>query len=181
MANKTLKPSDFVGLSTIGSILLKSEAETVAQNIMKVLSRTGNEWRELIWDEYKTERLKDGNFTDGEQRYFTQALPYCKNADTATLFCKGWAKAESKTPKTMGEQPPSNKSLLEQLEKDIENNIQYKEQIGYNGSSAFIQSNHKSVPKKRKIWKDAITSEIAKKYWYARFQNLNFNKTQDND
>jgi hypothetical protein len=86
---KTLKPSDFT-IHPYSSILKKSEAETIAVNIMVILKRTGNAFRPLSYDEYKAERLKDGNYTDAEEYYFKQVIPYCKNADTAQLFCPKW-------------------------------------------------------------------------------------------
>ena len=58
-----------------------------------------------------------------------------------------------------------NKQIKEELVSDISNSIKFKENIGFNGSSVFIESNHKSVPKKRKEWEKAITSDIAEKYW----------------
>lgn len=62
----------------------------------------------------------------------------------------------------------SNKELLINLENELNNIFKPKIDVGYN----HIQDNTKSCFKKRKIWKDAITSEIAKKYWYEKFKNL---------
>ena len=59
-------PSDFK-VFPWSSVSKNSETETIAQNIMIILSRTGNEFRELSWDEYKEERLKDGGFSDRER------------------------------------------------------------------------------------------------------------------
>lgn len=84
-----LKPSDFC-THPWSSVLQNSESETVAGNIMCILKRTGNKFRELPWDEYKTERLKDGNFTDGEHCLFDKVIDYCKSPDTAKLFCPDW-------------------------------------------------------------------------------------------
>ena len=86
---KTLKPSNFTN-NPMDSVFRKSEAETIAVNIMVILKRTGNAFRPLSYDEYKAERLKDGNYTDAEEYYFKQVIPYCKNADTAQLFCPKW-------------------------------------------------------------------------------------------
>lgn len=72
------------------SIVKNSESETIACNIMAILYRTGNTFRELTWDEYKEERLKDGNFTESEKSYFDKVISYCKSADTAKLFSKSW-------------------------------------------------------------------------------------------
>jgi hypothetical protein len=86
---KELKPSDFTEFPC-SSVLQKSEAETVAQNIMKILKRTGDEFRPLSKEEYIDQREIDGNFSRGELSYFDQVIDYCKNADTAQLFSKVW-------------------------------------------------------------------------------------------
>ena len=86
-----MKPSDFTSYPW-GSVTMNSEAETVATNIMTILSRTGDEFRKLTWEEYKQEREKDGNFSTCERSYFEEVLPYCKSADTAKLFSKEWDK-----------------------------------------------------------------------------------------
>lgn len=83
------KPSNFTKYPW-NSALKTAESEIVAQNIMKILERTGNTWRELSWIEYKKERLKDGNFSDREKEYFKQVINYCINPDTAVLFSKEW-------------------------------------------------------------------------------------------
>ena len=84
------KPSDFTN-DPMGSVLQKSEAETIAQNIMVILKRTGKEFRELSFEEYKREREKDGDFHIIEKKYFEQIIGYCKSPDTAKLFSKRWA------------------------------------------------------------------------------------------
>lgn len=72
------------------SVLAKSEYETIAQNIMVILSRTGDKFRPLSWKEYKKERLKDKDFTESEKQYFDKVIDYCKSEDTANLFCPSW-------------------------------------------------------------------------------------------
>ncbi len=84
------KPSEFT-YKPWNSVLQKSEAETVAANIMVILKRTGDVFRDLTYDEYKAERLKDGDYSDKEQQYFEKVIPFCKSADTAVLFSKAWA------------------------------------------------------------------------------------------
>lgn len=91
-ATATPLPSNFLS-NPIGSVLRKSEHETIARNIMVILERTGNTFRELTWEEYKTERKKDKNFSEGEKSYFNDVIIYCKSADTAKCFCKDWYKA----------------------------------------------------------------------------------------
>ncbi len=87
----SMKPSDFSSIDPMGSVLQKSEHETIAQNIMVILKRTGDKFRELSWDQYATERKKDGNFSDGEKKYFEEVIGYCKSPDTAKLFSPAWA------------------------------------------------------------------------------------------
>jgi len=89
--NTQITPSNFTS-HPFGSILQHSESETIATNIMKILSITGNTFRELTYDEYKSERLKDGNFSEREKGYFDKVISYCKSPDSANLFCKDWYK-----------------------------------------------------------------------------------------
>lgn len=62
-----MKPSFFSSKYPWDSVFGKSECETIAQNIMKILQRTGDEFRTLSFEEYKDERLKDGNFSERER------------------------------------------------------------------------------------------------------------------
>jgi hypothetical protein len=75
----------------MGSIARKSEAETVAQNIMKILARNGNSFRLLSWEEYVNERQKDGNFSEKERPFFVEVVRYCATAQEAAAFCPAWA------------------------------------------------------------------------------------------
>ena len=67
-----------------------SESETIAMNIIQILSRTGDTWRVLTWDEYKEERLKDGGFSEIESGYFDAVVEYTVSESAARTFCKGW-------------------------------------------------------------------------------------------
>lgn len=86
-----MKPSDFVKVSNMGSIFQNHEAEVVAANVMKILSRTGDNFRLMSWTEYRTEREKDGDFTTREQRFFEDVAEYCANSHGAAAFAPGWA------------------------------------------------------------------------------------------
>ncbi len=86
-----MKPSDFLS-HPMDSVSRKSEAETVARNIMVILSKTGNTFRPFGWDEYRRERLKDGNFSQEEQLYFDQVIGFCQSNLTAQLFSPEWEK-----------------------------------------------------------------------------------------
>ena len=84
-----MKPKNFC-IYPWSSVAKKSEAEVVARNIMSILARTGNEFRKLSYEEYESERLKDGNYSEMEKEYFEQVIDFCKNEDTARLFSKTW-------------------------------------------------------------------------------------------
>lgn len=85
----TLKPKDF-NTFPWGSVKGTSEHETVAQNIMAILQRTGNKFRHLSWEEYKEERIKDGNFSEREKGYFLDVYDFCVSPQTAVLFSPTW-------------------------------------------------------------------------------------------
>ncbi len=84
------KPSDFTN-HPFGSLFRNTETEVIAVNIMKILKRTGDTFRTLTFDEYKKERQKDKNFTEGEKEYFHKVKSYCKSADTAKLLSEAWS------------------------------------------------------------------------------------------
>ena len=90
MKTKQLKPSDFSSIYPWSSALQDAHSETVACNIMKILKRTGDEFRKLDWEEYKKERIKDGGFSEKEKSHFDKAVPYCEAAMTARLFSPEW-------------------------------------------------------------------------------------------
>ena len=68
----------------------QSEYETIAQNVMVILKRTGDEFRPLTFEEYKEERMKDENFSEKERAYFDEVIKFCVSAETAILFSKAW-------------------------------------------------------------------------------------------
>ena len=84
-------PKDFRG-HPYDSVLQKMEAEIVARNIMVILARTGNVFRELTWGEYKAERTKDGELGGlwKEKLYFGKVLPYCVSPEMAVKFSLHW-------------------------------------------------------------------------------------------
>jgi len=90
--NTMKQPSDFKD-HPYSSTKQNHEAEVVARNIMVILARTGDEWRELSWAEYKAARLEDGNFTGAEGSLFNQVIGFCKSVDTAVLFSPKWKDA----------------------------------------------------------------------------------------
>lgn len=84
-------PSDF-RVHPWASVFLKSECETIARNIMAILSRTGNAWRLLSYDEYVLERKKDGNFSTIEEKYFEMVVEYTHSPESAKMFSPTWKK-----------------------------------------------------------------------------------------
>ena len=92
-----MQPSDFTAFP-LGSVLDKCEAEVIAIKIMKILSRTGNTFRKLTFEEYRKEREKDGNFEEMlEYMYFKRVWPYCKSAEDAMAFSKVWKNAANQS------------------------------------------------------------------------------------
>jgi hypothetical protein len=83
------KPSDFMSFPSC-SEEQNYESEMIAYNIMVILKRTGNTFRDLTWEEYKTERLKDKDFSEKEKPIFNKIIKYCKTADTAKKFSPHW-------------------------------------------------------------------------------------------
>lgn len=88
-------PSDFITYPW-DSVFRNSECETVALNIMKILSRTGNMWRTLSWEEYLDERVKDGGgntystFAGYESDFFKKVLEYTTSENAARKFSNQW-------------------------------------------------------------------------------------------
>jgi hypothetical protein len=84
-----MKPSNYMK-HPYDSVFQNNESETIARNIMVILARTGNTWRDLTWDEYATERQKDGGSVLYEYSLFNKVIGYCKSPDTAKLFSPAW-------------------------------------------------------------------------------------------
>lgn len=87
-----MKPSNFTSYPW-SSVFQNSETETIAQNIMVILKRTGDNFRELSWEEYEAERKKDGGFSVRENGYFESAQPYTVSAEKAATFSRIWAES----------------------------------------------------------------------------------------
>ena len=86
-SNFTIFPSD--------SVLRNYESEKIAHNIMVILARTGNTFRDLTWWEYRAERQADGHFTESERIYFDRVIGYCHSQETAILFSSVWAEVSN--------------------------------------------------------------------------------------
>ena len=82
-------PSDFMK-HPYDSIFQNNEAETILRNIMVILKRTGNIWRELSFEEYKSERNKDGGWSDAEEGIFEKVVKYSYSELMAWKFSKNW-------------------------------------------------------------------------------------------
>lgn len=92
-----MKPSEFNSFP-FSSVMHNTECEIVAQNIMVILGRTGDTFRELSWKEYEAERMNDEDFSSVEAEYFDKVIEYFKSEDTAKLFSTVWKEsAEEKS------------------------------------------------------------------------------------
>ena len=100
--NTNMPPSVFMGFPW-NSLCQKTESEVVAGNIMVIRDRLGK-WQ-LTWDEYASERNKDGGFSDKEQCFFDEVIKMIPDSIGAISFSPSWANAareyvSSKTTKT---------------------------------------------------------------------------------
>lgn len=86
-----MTPRDFMRIDPMDSVAQNSDAEDVARNIMVILARTGNVWRNLSWEEYESERAVDGKFAARRERhYFNHVIDYCESEQTARVFSPAW-------------------------------------------------------------------------------------------
>jgi hypothetical protein len=86
----TKRPGDFT-TTPWNSVFRNAESEIIAMNIMVILKRTGNTFRELTYDEYEAERKKDGNYSTKERVYFDKVIGYCKSPENAAIFSPNWS------------------------------------------------------------------------------------------
>jgi len=84
-----MKPSNCL-THPYDSVFENHETEEVARNIMVILSRTGDSFRRLSWEEYETHRVKDGNFSQTEKRYFERIVGMCASEESARAFSEAW-------------------------------------------------------------------------------------------
>lgn len=84
-----MNPSNFLK-HPYDSVFENMECEIVAHNIMAILARTGDTWRDLSLSEYEEERTKDGGLSYKEAALFNKVQPYCVSQQTAYLFSKNW-------------------------------------------------------------------------------------------
>ena len=75
------------------SVVQQSEAEQVAINILVILRRTCDTWRDLSLEEYKANRLKDGGFSEREEGLFKTVYPLVCSVEKARKFAPAWANA----------------------------------------------------------------------------------------
>lgn len=73
-----------------GSVIQNMESEIVAQNILKILNRTKGMFRTLSWEEYETERLKDGKLFFQEDKCFLRVVDYTTSKEKCETFSKNW-------------------------------------------------------------------------------------------
>lgn len=121
-----MKPSLFIEYPW-DSTLQNMESEKIAKNIMNILSRTGNIFRELTWDEYKLERLKDAKFSEAEKYYFEKVITYCANEERAMLFSPIWRDAYIEELKRLTFKKYSREEVVDLINKalgDINSTIQ---------------------------------------------------------
>ena len=86
-------PKDYIG-KYWDSVFQNIQTEIVWNNIILILSRTGDYWRTLTWEEYKNERINDAptdksGFCEFQEKpLFAKALPYTSSEKAASDFTK---------------------------------------------------------------------------------------------
>lgn len=125
---KTEKSKDSLPINFLtrpdNSVLQKCEAEIIAQNIMVILDRTQSVFRELTWEEYKIERLKDKGFRESEKLYFDKVQPYTISGEMANSFSVNWYEDISHYEKIAKYKESELKRLKEEI-KSAKNSISY--------------------------------------------------------
>jgi hypothetical protein len=99
---KEYRPSDFMEYPW-DNVEKSSEAAIAARNIMVILSRRGDIWRELSWNGYSMERKMDADFSNldcscldftfcssTERSYFESVRPYTVSEEKARSFSETW-------------------------------------------------------------------------------------------
>lgn len=86
-----MNPSNFT-TTPVNSILGKRHFayDITARNIMKILERTGNQWRQLSWQEYKAEMNKDNNRVDGTRPIFDDIAGMLSDEVGTRCYCCCW-------------------------------------------------------------------------------------------
>lgn len=110
------------------SVLQKCEAEIIAENIMAILDRTQGIFRELSWEEYKIERLKDKEFTESEKLYFDKVQPYTISGEMANSFSANWYEDISHYERIVKDEEAELKRLKEKI-KNAKNCISYSKKM----------------------------------------------------
>lgn len=84
MSIELLKPSDFANEFPCMSITADAHLESIAQRIMELLARTGDEWRKLTWYEYRLV------YSNDSRSDFQLVCYYCTSAENAMSFSRYW-------------------------------------------------------------------------------------------
>jgi hypothetical protein len=85
-----IRPSDFTCIFPTQSKGKDPLCEAVILNIMIILARTGDTFRELPFSEYKQRRKTDGGYTKIEKKLFPKVIGYCSSAEKAAEFSPAW-------------------------------------------------------------------------------------------
>lgn len=92
-----MQPLDYASVRPFDSVMKNAECEIVARNILTIIGRGNNEWGGVIsWEEYKTERLKDGNFTESEKEYFDKVFGFMTSEESVKAFAPNWRELSEK-------------------------------------------------------------------------------------
>ncbi len=86
-----LPPSAFKDTRPMGSVYQNNESEIVARNIVTILAREGDTWRQLDEETYVKHREKDGEWSEGERFLFKQIKGDITSFLDAVTLSPRWA------------------------------------------------------------------------------------------
>jgi hypothetical protein len=88
---ESIVPKDICKIHPFDSILQKTELEIIARNIIIIIqSRIANKFQLIDCDIYSYHRMKDGNFSKTEKKYFDIVSPLLTNEKDVRKFSKEW-------------------------------------------------------------------------------------------
>jgi len=155
-----MKPSDFI-VTPSPSILHNLQSEIIAKNVMFILSKGKNIFRDLTWEEYKVECSKRGDIImESAFPHFQNVIKYCKSPITVVLFSSVWMDVYQKELKKQKQKvltiPPIDIFLsnVDKYRKSTPNSIQTSHDIDFD----LFQSKLSNIKAKYPIF-DAEFSE----------------------
>lgn len=90
----------------MSSIYQNCEREIVARNIVTILAREGDTWRQLDEKTYVKHRKKDGEWSEGERFIFQEIVGDITSFIDAVALSPSWARVAKAAQKAFAAQGP---------------------------------------------------------------------------